>query len=183
MNRMIDTKLIDIHANRAPKVRRLLYRRVRRGAGRRCTCWEWTGTRNKGGKGGTHGRMFLDGRMVLAHRLSWELHVGPIPEGMCVLHKCANPPCVNPRHLYVGTQADNARDRSADGNSTKGRAMPECGHPGESHRCAKLTDEKVREARRRYANGETQADLAREMGVRNNTLSVAIRRKTWRHVE
>src|SRR5678815_3205705 len=92
-------------------------------------CLEWQGTKHsKRGYG-------LDGRK-LAHRAAWERVHGPIPEGMHVLHKCDNPPCVNVRHLFLGTHADNMRDREQ-----KGRAN----HPyGERSGKAKLTDADVR---------------------------------------
>ena len=79
-------------------------------------CWEWTaGTRQNGGYGviATPGKSVArggTGRQLVAHRLSWEIHNGPIPENLLVLHRCDNPPCTNPEHLYLGTQKDNVRD-------------------------------------------------------------------------
>jgi hypothetical protein len=70
-------------------------------------CWEWTGGKTVDG----YGLFKLNGRHVLAHRVSYEIEVGKIPDGMLVLHKCDNPSCVNPDHLYTGTNQDNANDR------------------------------------------------------------------------
>lgn len=77
-------------------------------------CWEWQAYRLKG-----HGRVSYKGKAHYAHRVSWILNIGEIPEGMCVLHKCNNRPCVNPDHLYIGDYRDNAIDRSKDGTNPK----------------------------------------------------------------
>lgn len=70
-------------------------------------CWLWVGGTN--GKG--YGQLWIDGEpSIMAHRLSWELHNGPIPKGMLVCHKCDTPPCVNPDHLFIGTDKDNIQD-------------------------------------------------------------------------
>jgi len=70
------------------------------------SCWEWEGARSNGG----YGMIGIEGKSFAAHRVSWLLYVGAIPEGLFVLHKCDNKPCVNPSHLYVGSRCDNARD-------------------------------------------------------------------------
>ena len=82
------------------------------------TCWEWTGYFHPYG----YGVLYVEGKNILAHRLSWELENGSIPEGMQVLHHCDNPPCVRHDHLFLGTQADNIEDMCEKGrhpNSNK----------------------------------------------------------------
>lgn len=87
-------------------------------------CWEWQAGRQKDGYG-----VFWNGErrpsgsniFMLAHRWSFEHHVGPIPDGMCVLHRCDNPPCVNPAHLFLGTQRANVQDCIAKGRHRNGR--------------------------------------------------------------
>jgi len=74
-------------------------------------CWVWTGARSQFG----YGNLTTNGKQENAHRVSWEIHFGPIPDGIRVLHACDNPPCVRPFHLFLGTQKDNNRDREAKG--------------------------------------------------------------------
>lgn len=82
-------------------------------------CLEWQGARLRG-----YGRVRRAGRMQYAHRVAWEEVNGPIPDGLLVLHRCDNPPCVRPEHLFLGTDADNARDKAEKGrgNSPRGDA-------------------------------------------------------------
>jgi hypothetical protein len=104
----------------------------------------------------------------LAHRLVWEECFGPIPEGLCVCHHCDNPPCVNPEHLFLGTQADNMRDMI-----TKGRRARQTGEnaPGR-----KLTAEQVEEIRK--AIGTTRA-IASRFGISQSQVSKIRRREQW----
>ena len=71
-------------------------------------CWLWMGSQAAHG----YGMLSVNGKPCRAHRVSWEMYNGPIPDGLHILHKCDNPPCVNPSHLYAGTHKDNMRDRS-----------------------------------------------------------------------
>lgn len=139
-------------------------------------CWEWTASKNPRGYGRFRMRPLKRGWMVeYAHRLSWILAFGPIPEGMQVLHECDNPPCVRPAHLFLGTISDNMADKVA-----KGRQLQ-----GERKAGAKLTSSQVLEIRRRYKGSRTrprQKDLALEFGVSQRTISRIIRRKKWKHL-
>ncbi len=107
-------------------------------------CWPWTAATALGYgviREGGH-----DGQMLRAPRVSWEIHHGLIPPDLCVLHHCDNPPCVNPAHLFLGTRADNARDRAAKGRT----ADPETTRRvGEANSRAILTEDDVREIRRK----------------------------------
>lgn len=118
-------------------------------------CWEWKGPRHPQG----YGRTKYGGRTVSAHRLAFMFSVGPIPAEMDVCHRCDNPPCCNPAHLFLGDHAANMADMK-----TKGRAKS--GSPkGEDHPQAKLSDADVREIRDRYRAGARQGVLASDFGV------------------
>lgn len=115
-------------------------------------CWLWTGCKSSGGYGDAP-IMLAPSR--LAHRLSYSLLVGPIPDGAVVRHTCDVPPCVNPAHLRVGTQAENIADKVAKGRQAK----------GERNGNAKLSDAAWSDIVARVGRGEAQARLAREYGV------------------
>ena len=89
-------------------------------------CWPWLGYRNRNGYG--HMRVGNNVRLY-AHRVSWELHYGKIPDGMLVCHRCDNPPCVNPLHLFLGSHADNHADRNAKGRQARGERHGRRLHP------------------------------------------------------
>jgi len=137
-------------------------------------CWLWTAALDKDG----YGKLRVGDRKLLAHRASWAIHNGPIPEGMCVLHRCDVKLCVNPAHLFLGTQADNMRDMTI-----KGRGVQHPAPPGEGHHFAKLTDAKVVEIRTLYAmGGVSQRALAKRFGVAYSSISDVLSRKHWAHV-
>lgn len=164
-------------------------------------CWLWTG--NKSTKG--YGQFSAERRSIRAHRFSWELHGGMIPEGLKVLHKCDNPPCVRFDHLFLGTTKDNTQDMLAKGRANKvtgknhwmnkyperrpyGDRNPMHLHPeriarGEERPGAKLTEIAVQEIRSRYAaGGITQKALAQEFNVHVMLINGVVNRKMWTHV-
>ena len=137
-------------------------------------CWEWTGGR--AGKG--YGAFGIDrDHMAYAHRVSWEMHFGPIPTGLFVCHHCDNPPCVRPDHLFLGTVVDNAVDMVSKGRHRAGKP-----HRGESNLNAKLTEAAVRDIRTRRAAGERPIDLGREYGVTGSLITAIAARRAWKHV-
>jgi hypothetical protein len=139
-------------------------------------CWVWTKEVNNNGYG--RFETWRGGRKrFLTHRLAYQLTTGRLLGGAVLLHSCDNPPCCNPAHLTPGTQAENIADTKA-----KGRAVAPPIHRGESNWQGKLNDQKVIEIRRRCANGETQAALAREFLVDPAMVSRVVLRKSWAHV-
>ncbi len=139
-------------------------------------CWEWTGAKSRFG----HGRIKLNGKLHSPHRIVYQMLVGNIPENYLVCHRCDNPSCVNPRHLFVGTHSDNMKDCAAKGRLNS--QLNAASFQGAKHPNAKLTDEKVREIRLRAANGEPKKRLAREFGVHKSIIQKVIQRKRWAHV-
>ena len=133
-------------------------------------CWEWTAGRSRAG----YGRFKVERKQTPAHRHSYEHFVGPIPEGLCVLHKCDNPPCCNPAHLFLGTLLDNNKDRHA-----KGRTSRASRSQGEKHGLSKLTEAAVRAIR---ADSRIHREIAADYGVDRSAVSQVMRRETWGHV-
>lgn len=136
-------------------------------------CWEWTGVRNHRG----YGKIHFGRQNTYAHRASYVVHKGRIPDGLCVLHSCDNPPCVNPNHLIAGTQLENIRDCIIKKRKNPPR--------GESHAHRKVTEEIVKQMRSRYqphdpVNGACA--LAREFGLSNSATNQIVNRVTWKHV-
>lgn len=140
----------------APVVR--FWRKVRKTE----TCWLWTGAQ-RSEYGQFHPRK---GKSIKAHRYAYELTYGAVPAGKLVCHTCDNPLCVNPAHLWLGTDKDNMQDAAR-----KGR-IPH----------AKFTPAQVRAIRRRVAEGEVQSHLARELDVSRSAINQIVLRQTYAHV-
>lgn len=130
-------------------------------------CHVWTACKRHG-----YGLFRAFGRGILAHRMAFELFVAPVPNGLCVCHHCDNPGCVNPSHLFLGTHAENMRDRDEKGRASGGS------NKGEKHHLAKLSDEQVRTVRDRFSKGGvTQRELAVEYGVSREHIGQLVRNK------
>ena len=143
------------------------WRKVHRGA----DCWEWTASLFPNG----YGQFRPTRELRYAHRVSWVLANGPIPEGLQVLHRCDNRRCVRPDHLFLGTAADNLADMRAKGRARDPR--------GENHGSAKLTTQAAVAIRVAYASGNTLAHLGRVYGVRFQTIQAIVRGRTWQPSE
>lgn len=138
-------------------------------------CWEWTRITNGDG----YGQLRVAGRMVYAHRLAYELGIGPIPDGMHILHQCDNPRCINPAHLSIGTQSQNMKECS-----DRGRAkIPKPIKLGEENGSSKLLEVDVRSIRRLLEQGHTQQSIADRFGVTQRTISNIKLGKKWGHLK
>lgn len=160
-------------------------------------CWPWTGGRLPFG----YGIFQMGTGPKKAHRVSWAMAHGSVPEDLLVLHRCDNPPCVNPDHLFLGTHADNASDKMKKGRHTPcpgdrngmrkhpenaargdrhGRYLhPEMTARGEQHGQAKLTEKEVRQI---LASTGRDSDIAERFNVSRTTVARIRSRRLWRHV-
>jgi len=145
------------------------------------TCWWWTGHLSRG-----YGQFWIGnrgkGERHQAHRLSWIIHNGEIPDGMQVLHNCQNKghfednrSCVNPEHLFLGTHKDNMADMVNKGHSDTSR--------GEQKHSAKITELDVIKIRILVRNGAKQKDIASQFGLHPGSISVIVKRINWKHVQ
>lgn len=158
-------------------------------------CLEWMGQYSNSG----YGHKSIMGRKFLIHRLVYLIHNGPLPKGVCVLHKCDNRKCIKYEHLFPGTKKDNAIDmvrkgrqifqvhpeRIARGDRCGSRTHPES-RPhlfGEASGMARLTNEDVLKIRELYAQGNmSQARLGKMFGVCQTTIVKVVNRITWSHI-
>lgn len=140
-----------------------LWTRVTRGDG----CWEWQGAKTRDGYGVLRG---ANGKQLRAHRASWLLTFGEIPEGMRVCHHCDNPICVRPEHLFLGSDLDNAADKIAKGRDAR----------GVKNGASKLSGDAARSIVDLYARGgETYETLAKRFGVCITTVFYVLRGHRW----
>ncbi len=133
-------------------------------------CWEWTAHRNSWG----YGRFRCGKRLWLAPRFQWVLCRGRIPRGKLVLHNCDNPGCVNPNHLWLGTNMDNSKDKIA-----KGRDRP---LRGVANGRAILTESDVREIRSLAEDGVSIREMAEHYDVGESTIGYITTRRSWAHI-
>jgi len=141
------------------------------------SCWPYMGSRTIQGPNGYGAFAFRVTRGVwrniVGSRFAWRVTNGPIPPGICVLHRCDNRPCCNPSHLFLGTKQDNMDDMKSKGRQRR----------GETTRTAKLTAGSVMEIRCRFASGATCVpDLAREYGTTDRSMQDVVYGRSWRHV-
>jgi len=143
-------------------------------------CWNWTGALSGGSEREDqqygYFTIWNDGQRKTwrAHRLMWIVVNGPIPAGLCVLHRCNSSRCVNPDHLYLGDHKDNAKDRKEAGHE-----RPQYGG---LNFAAKLTDEQVIEMRRLWAEGESGVALSRRFEISRANVSLIVNGLAWRHL-
>ena len=131
-------------------------------------CWFW---RNHIGNRG-YGQFKFRGATWLAHRVSYIINKGEIPEDMVIMHQCDNQICVNPKHLKLGTVQDNVNDRVAKGRSAIGVCNGR----------AKLTEEDVRVIRQLWRSGGNRGEMAKIYGVDRKTICAIVENRTWRHI-
>jgi hypothetical protein len=133
-------------------------------------CWEWTASKYKNG----YGQFQSNCKRVSSHRYSYELHNGPITNGLYVCHHCDNKTCVNPNHLFLGTHEDNMADKVAKGRQDK-KSVNQRSKNGKS----KLTEEQVLDIRSRQLSG---GQYAKKYGVSRPLISQIWNRKWWKHI-
>lgn len=137
-------------------------------------CIPWAGAKSKKG----YGVLRVNGKPQYAHRVSWTIFRGPIPNEMHVLHHCDNPPCIRPSHLFLGDDLANQRDSIAKGRHTAPPLVR-----GADHKLAKLTNDHVREIRALHQAGTSQTDLARKFEVSLSSVHRIVHNQSWRHVD
>lgn len=132
-------------------------------------CWLWSGTLLDVG----YGQFSVNRAKTSAHRFSWESLRGPIPSGMFICHRCDVRACVNPDHLFLGTQADNMRDAAHKGRVSR----------GDNHLNAVVNETIVREIRALAEAGQKPAQIAKTYGLKRTTVGAIVRRRAWAHVQ
>lgn len=135
-------------------------------------CWVWTGATGRWG----YGKLRYGGHDYSAHRCAYEFTYGPAQKGLFVCHRCDNPPCVNPAHLFLGTAKDNTADMHAKGRAAR------AGAAGEANRAARLSADDVLQIRNQFAAGVAPKELAAVFGVGSSGINRIIRGSAWSQV-
>lgn len=162
-------------------------------------CWEWTGCKDRQG----YGRFKFQRKKAIASRVSYILFIGPIPYGICVLHHCDNPACVNPKHLWIGTMKDNSKDMKDKGRCATGknhgsytkpesrsfgdrngsRTKPHKVPRGSSHGNSKISEEDVLKMRFLYKSKKhSQREIGNIFGITQSTVCRIVDGTFWKHV-
>lgn len=139
------------------------------------SCWVWTASCKRKG----YGQFRIHSQYYLAHRIAWELSYGNLSSMVLLCHHCDNPPCVRPSHCFLGTHKENSEDRE---RKARHPHLPVRVLYGSRHPHAILDEERVREIRKRWADGEGQQSLASCFGVSDSTISAVVCQKSWKHV-
>jgi len=145
-------------------------------------CWLWTASTL-----GDYGCLAINRKNRGAHRISYELHYGPIPKGMFVCHRCDTPRCVRPEHLFLGTPKDNSLDMTRKGRAPRGdkhftHAHPEKLQMGVQRYNHKITEQDVRDIRRLKSEGLSTLVLSKRFGISRKDIDLIAARIGWRHV-
>lgn len=144
-------------------------------------CLIWTGPTIRSGNGVYRGQANRHGKKILAYRFAYTLAIGPIPDGLQVCHTCDVPLCVEPSHLFLGTQSDNLQDMVRKGRASW-QTRPETRARGKHHGMAKLNETTVRIIRAILAGGWPKHEVAARYGVSRELIHKIHQREIWRHV-
>ncbi len=134
-------------------------------------CWEWKGGKNENG----YGKFHFNGGLMSAHRVSYILYIGEFDRSLYCLHKCDNPECVNPEHLFLGNQNDNINDMKQKGRQREAK--------GEKNNRSKLTNEEVKEIKMLLLQGKTQVEIAKLFRTTQTNISYIKTGKLWKHIK
>lgn len=138
-------------------------------------CWLWKGCTC--GSGHKYGSAYFERKLTKAHRIAWEITHGPIPKGLLACHHCDTPLCVNPSHLFIGTNQDNQDDMERKGRRRYGVTL------GEDNPLTKITKAQAAEVRRLSKLGVFQKDISSITGVTKTNVGAIVQRRTWRHIQ